>query len=283
MKLGIVFEGGASRTVFSAGVGDVFLDEGIVPDYFVGVSAGIAFGISYLSGQKGRNLRIATEYMNRKEYQGMRHLFNPEKKCFYNVEYAFDKVPNQLLPFDYEAFAGYKGKVVATVTNIHTGRPEYLEVSSEDKHFKAVLASCALPVFFKPVKVGNHYYLDGGLTDSLPYEQAFKEGCDKVIVVMTRQRGYVKKPEPASVVSSALYKDYPEIVRALKLRPQRYNASVQKLHQLEKEGKVFVIAPDNLHGVGRCTNDKVRLEALYREGYMEAREQMVALKKYLSR
>ena len=120
MKLGMVFEGGASRTAFSCGVMDAFLEEELMPDYFIGVSAGIAFGVSYLSKQKGRNLKLLEEYMADKRYMGLKYLFDRKKKSYYNIGFVFDEVPNKLLPFDYETFAGYKGVVEACVTNIHS-------------------------------------------------------------------------------------------------------------------------------------------------------------------
>ena len=131
MKLGMVFEGGASRTTFSCGVMDAFLEEELMPDYFIGVSAGIAFGVSYLSKQKGRNLKILEEYMADKRYMGLKYLFDRKKKSYYNIGFVFDEVPNKLLPFDYETFAGYKGVVEACVTNIHTGKSRVSESATE--------------------------------------------------------------------------------------------------------------------------------------------------------
>ncbi len=281
MKLGMTFEGGASRTVFSCGVADAFLEEDLMPDYFIGVSAGIAFGISYLSKQKGRNLRLAREYMPSKQYQGAKYLLDRKKKTFYNVEYVFGEVPNKLLPFDYDAFAAYPGKVVAVVTNIHTGEAEYLEVPRDSHDFEVVLASCSLPVLFQPVKIGHHYYLDGGIADSIPYRQAMKEGCDKNIVVLTRERGYVKRTDQSVKVSAWLYQRYPKIAQALRDRAENYNRSMEELAALEREGKVFVIAPDTTYGMSRTESDPVKLEQLYEEGYLKAKEQMVALKNYL--
>lgn len=281
MKLGMTFEGGASRTVFSCGVADAFLEEDLMPDYFIGVSAGIAFGISYLSKQKGRNLRLAREYMPSKQYQGAKYLLDRKKKTFYNVEYVFGEVPNKLLPFDYDAFAAYPGKVVAVVTNIHTGEAEYLEVPRDSHDFEVVLASCSLPVLFQPVKIGHHYYLDGGIADSIPYRQAMKEGCDKNIVVLTRERGYVKRTDQSAKVSAWLYQRYPKIAQALRDRAENYNRSMEELAALEREGKAFVIAPDTTYGMSRTESDPVKLEQLYEEGYLKAKEQMVALKNYL--
>ena len=125
--LGITFEGGASRTVYSCGIMDALLEEGIYADYAIGVSAGAAFGVSYASKQIGRNYTLATEIMNRKEYMGPHNLLDPKNKCYYGLKYAFDTVPNEILPFDYDAFEKSNG-FTAVVTNIETGEAEYLEV-----------------------------------------------------------------------------------------------------------------------------------------------------------
>ena len=279
MKLGITMEGGASRTIFSCGVTDAFLEENIMPDYFIGVSAGIAYGTSYLSKQKGRNLELATKYMGDKRYMGARHLF--KNRNFYNLEFVFGEIPNKLLPFDTDAFEAYPGKVVAGVTNIHTGEPEYIEVPRRDDNYNVIVASCALPILFQPVKIGNHYYLDGGLSDSIPYKQAIKEGCDKNIIILTRERGYVKKQERGGVISQKLYKKYPKIVEDLEKRPERYNACIAELMEREKVGEVFVIAPENTYGIGRTESNPDKLKQLYEEGYQQAKKQMPELKKYL--
>ena len=273
-------EGGASRTAFSCGVADGLLEEGILPDYFIGVSAGIAYGVSYLSGQKGRNRRIIEEFMPDKRYMGLRYLFNRNMKSFYNIPFVFEEVPNKLLPFDYEAFAAYLGEVEAVVTNIKTGRAEYLPVPRDDKEFRVVVASCALPALFQPVKVGNRYYLDGGVADSVPYKRALKKGCDKVIVILTRERDYVKKTEKSIHTISKLYRHYPRIVERLKRRAEDYNQCMKELYQAEKEGKVFVIAPESTLGVGRTEASPKKLLALYEEGYYQAKENMHALQLY---
>lgn len=281
MKLGITMEGGASRTVFSCGVADAFLEEGIMPDYFIGVSAGIAYGVSYLSGQKGRNLTIIQKYMNDKRYMGVHHLL--KNRNFYNIPFVFEEIPNKLEAFDYDAFEAFPGKVEACVTNIHTGKAEYLEVPRKDEKFEVLVASCALPILFRPVKIGRRYYLDGGVSDSIPYKHAIEEGCDKNIVILTRERGYVKKSERAGKISIKLYKKYPHIVEDLKTRPQRYNACMKELLEKEKAGEVFVIAPETTYGISRTESNPGKLTMLYEEGYQQAKRQMADLKRYLGR
>lgn len=282
MKLGIVMEGGANRTVFSCGVTDCFLEEELMPDYFIGVSAGIAFGVSYLSRQKGRNRIIAEQYMPDKRYMGLRYLFDRNMKSFYNIPFVFGEVPNHLLPFDYEAFAAFPGEVEAVATNIKTGRAEYLTVPRDDKEFQALVASCALPGLFQPVKVGRKYYLDGGVSDSVPYRRAFEKGCDKVIVILTRTREYVKKTERVTKAVMKLYRDYPNLAESLKNRSSMYNQCMRELYRAEKEGKVFVFAPEDTCGVGRTESSPRKLGRLYEEGYYQAKESMHALRLYLN-
>lgn len=281
MKLGITCEGGANRTVFSCGVLDAFLEEDLMPDYFIGVSAGIAYGVSYLSKQKGRNLQLMERFMADKRYMGMRHLVNRKTRAYYNIPFVFEEIPNKLLPYDYDTIAAFPGEIEAAVTNIYTGKVEYVEVPRDQSMEDILVASCSLPILFQPVKIGKHYYLDGGLADSVPFEHAMEKGCDKNIVVLTRARGYVKSTDRATKVTEKLYKKYPKIVEALDTRADRYNECMKKLYELEKEGKVFIIAPDDTYGVGRTETDTEKLRKLYQEGYDIAKRQMDDLKKYL--
>ena len=281
MKIGMVCEGGANRTIFSCGVWDALLEQNVMPDYFVGVSAGIAFGVSYLSKQRERNLELMEKYMADKRYMGMQHLLNPKERAFYNMKFVFEEIPNELLPFDYEAFGKFSGKVEATVTNVHTGEAEYLVVPRGRDMRDTLVASCSLPLMFQPIRIGKHVYLDGGVSDSLPFMHAFEEGCDKVIVVLTRERDYVKKTEKGSGFVGKLYRKYPKIVEAMETRPQRYNESVEQLKQLEAEGKVFVIAPESTLGVGRTEKNTMRLRQLYEEGLRIGRECLPELMEFI--
>ena len=282
MKLGVVMEGGASRTVFSCGVTDCFLEEGIMPDYFVGVSAGIAYGVSYLSGQIGRNREIFEKYMPDKRYMGLKYLFDRHMKSYYNIPFVFGEVPNKLVPFDFDAFRAYQGEAEAVVTNIRTGKAEYLPVDRNDTDFKTIVASCALPVLFQPVRIGKRYYLDGGVADSIPYRHALEKGCDKLIVILTRERNYIKTTERSIKMAAKLYKHYPNLVESLENRAASYNQCMKELYQAEKEGKVFIIAPKSTLRVGRTESSPKKLLELYDEGYYQAKESMHALDLYLN-
>lgn len=281
--LGLTLEGGASRTVFSCGVMDVLLEEGIKADCVVGVSAGISFGVSYASGQIGRNYRLATEFMPDKRYMGAPHLLNPKNRCFYNLDFVFYEVPEKLLPFDYEAFWAYPGKIFGVVTNIETGCAEYVEIPRDDHKNKYLRASCALPILFPIIEIDGKKYMDGGITDSIPYKKAMEEGCDKNIVILTRETGYKKTTDKSTEFAAHKFRKYEKFAEKLLSRADRYNKNVAELEQLEREGKVFVFRPDDTSGIGRTESDPEVLKGLYMKGMECARARMPELREYLNR
>lgn len=282
MKVGLVLEGGASRTYFSCGVMDRMLELKIYADYLIGVSAGISFGVSYVSRQFRRNYNIMTKYQHDKRYMGVRHLLDPKNKSYYNLQFVFDEIPNKLLPFDYSVFDNRTTSCKAVVTDLESGQAEYFEMP-DDKEFNVLRASCALPLLFKPIEINGKLYMDGGVSDSIPFEKAFSDGCDKVIVLLTRPRGYVKGREKATSIVKAAYGKHKEFMEAFLTRPERYNADIKRLEQLEAEGRAFVLAPNDTFGVGRTENRPEKLIKIYNEGYERCREREKELLNFVLR
>lgn len=267
MKTGIVFEGGAFRAIFSGGVIDAFLENNIMPDYMIGVSAGAAYGVSYASRQQGRNLRLVLDYCNDKRYMGINNMLNPKNRSYYGLKFAYETIPQELLPFDYDAFNNYHGEFYAVVTNVITGKPEYMRYTTKDTTNELLKATCALPVLFPYIYINDTPYLDGGLSDSIPFEKAFEDGCDRVVVVLTREPGYKKTTSKGTKALARAYRKYPELGNNLLKRAYRYNNSLKKLAQYEKEGKAIVIRPKATAGFSKLERDKNKILALYDDGY----------------
>ena len=284
MKLGMVFEGGANRTIFSCGVMDKFLEENIMPDYYIGVSAGMAYGLSYLSGQKGRNLELMEKYMADKRYMGMRHLLNRKEHAYYNTKFVFEEVPNELLPLDYDALARFPGEIEAAVTNIHTGKAEYMEVPRGKEMKDLLIATCSLPILFQPVKIGKHYYLDGGLADSIPVKHVQEKGLKKIVLILTRPEGYRKNPTSKAVgkLYRKMYSKYPALVRTCIRRPVMYNRTEEYIEKLEKEGNIFVLRPE-MKPVSRLEKDYDKLMAFYDHGSEMMKRELPRLEAYLEK
>lgn len=267
MKTGIVLEGGALRTIFSSGVCDGLLEADLLPDYVIGVSAGIAYGVSYVSRQKGRNLEIVTKYANDKRYMGLRNLLVPSNRCYFGLRFTYETIPNELIPFDYDTFAAYPGEVEAVVTNLKSGQAEYLPVPRRDEGFLLLQATCAMPLLFPIFWLDGMPCLDGGSSDGIPYRRAFEMGCDRVVVVLTRERSYRRQPEKLQPLIDLRYHRYPNFCQTMRARAERYNACREELFRLEKEGKVLLIAPESTQGFSRVERDLDKIRALWKDGY----------------
>ena len=185
MKTGIVLEGGALRTIFSAGVCDAFLDAGLMPDYLIGVSAGAAYGVSYLSRQKWRNLNIVCHYANDRRYMSWRNMLNPKNRSYFGLTFSYETIPNELIPFDYETFAAYPGTVEAVVTNLNTGRADYLPV----------IAWGQLAVRTSQLQVGDSITLEGRV-QSRTYHKVLDDGSVQDRIAYEVSMMHLLFPEP---------------------------------------------------------------------------------------
>lgn len=284
MKTGLVLEGGALRTIFSAGVCDAFLDLDLpMPDYTIGVSAGLAYGVSYLSRQPRRNLKLVTTYANDPRYMSLRNLANPKNRSYFGLKFAYETIPTRLLPFDYDAFDAYPGTVEAVVTNLSTGQAEYLPLPRRDCPNMLLQATCAIPMMFPATKYNGQLYYDGGCADSIPWKRAFDAGCDRVVVVLTRERDYRKEPDRSlRVIERTLHK-YPAFVETMRTRADQYNASREELFALEQEGKLIVIAPEDTLGCSRTEKDTEILRGLWQAGYFAGRRYSEQIRSFWSK
>ena len=174
---GLVLEGGTFRPVFSCGVMDALLDHDIMFDYVVGVSAGITYAISYLSRQRGRNLEVLRRYRGDSRYFGVRNL--PHDHSIFGTDFVFDTIPNQLIPFDWETYHRYKGRILVGVTNAETGRAEYLDGAKLDRTCTMLRATCAIPLYFPAVQLGGGTFYDGGVADPIPIVRSLHDGMPR--------------------------------------------------------------------------------------------------------
>lgn len=280
---GLVLEGGALRTIYSSGVCDGLLHEGFMADYVVGVSAGIAYGVSYVSRQEGRNLEIVRRYVGDKRYMGAGNLLRRRNHhSYFGLDFVYDAIPNHLVPFDYDTFNAFPGLVEAGVTNLLTGKTDYYTVSCDDRRLILLQASCAMPLLFPIYKINGKPYLDGGVGDSVPFRQALDRGCDKLIVVLTRERSYYRGPERLEEVICKKYEKYPAFCEAIRTRAERYNQDRAELLRLEREGKALIFCPRSTRGYSRTERDVGKINALWKEGRDEAIARMDEVRSFLA-
>lgn len=278
MKTGLVLEGGAMRGMYTAGVLDVLMENGIRADKVVGVSAGALFGVNFLSGQIGRVIRYNRRFNQNRDYLGLRPLLREGN--IVSTYLAYELVPRQLDPFDDAKFQQSGVPFYAVVTNVHTGEPEYIRIRSVFRQMDVLRASGSMPAVSRPVKIDGEKYLDGGITDSIPFRWMSEQGCGKLIVVLTRDGTYRKKP---IIGAAAVYRlRYPKVAKQLANRHLRYNACLDELRSWEKAGRAFVIRPSEPIPIETIERDPEKLRAVYDLGVRDAKASLNRLRNYLS-
>lgn len=278
MKIGLVLEGGAMRGMYTAGVLDVFLDNNIKVDGIVGVSAGVLFGVNYLSNQKGRAIRYNKKYAKDKRYMGIRTLITTGN--IINKEFAYYEVPFKLDVFDEKTYEKSDTEFYATVTNVDTGKPEYIRVKNVFEQMELLRATSAMPFVSRMVTLENKKYLDGGISDSIPIEKCKELGYDKVIVILTRPIEY-RKTKSNALITKLRYFNYPNLVETINTRYKNYNETIQKIIDMEDKQQIFVIRPSRDLHIKRIERDENKLQEMYDLGIQDCKKNLEKLNKYL--
>ena len=278
-KTALVLEGGAMRGMYSAAVLDVLMDEGIKVDAIYATSAGVLFGVNYISGQRGRAIRYNKRFSRDKRYMGIYSLVTSGN--IINKDFAFYEVPFTLDVFDDEAYMNSDVKMVATVTNVHSGGVEYIEVKSVLKQMEVLRAASAMPFVSQMVELDGQLYLDGGLSDSIPLKKCQADGYERIIVVETRPKGY-RKSKSSSLPAKLFYSKYPNLVETINNRYLAYNDILQEIDDLDARGEIVLVQPSKELHLGRIESDPERLQEMYDLGIGDAKVLLPRIKQFLS-
>ena len=280
MKIGLVLEGGGMRTLFTAGVLDAFLDKNIEVNGVVGVSAGALFGVNYVSKQKERSVRYNKKYANEKGYMGLYSWITTGNAV--NKDFAFYKIPFKLDKFDEEEFEKAKVDFYIVMTNIESGKPEYVLIKDVFKQMEYLRATSALPFASKIIEINNKKYLDGGISDSIPIDFCETLGYDKIIVILTRPEN-VHKEDKLNFLYKLVYRKYPNLVERLINMGKDYEVVLKKIKDLENKDKIFVIRPPEILKIGRLEKNKDKIQKVYDIGLNTGFNKIDNLLKYLNK
>ena len=267
---GLVLEGGGMRGVFTCGVLDAFMKHGVSFPYVVAVSARACNGLSYISQQPRRARYSNIDLLRKYGYISLKNLI--AKGSIFDPNLLYERFPNDILPFDYEAFGRNPAVFEMVCTNCQTGLAEYLTEKSDRRRMMAIVkASSSLPYVAQITDVDGKPMLDGGIVDSIPVEHSIATGHPFNVVVMTRNRGFRSK-ETDRKVPRFIYGDYPRLRVALSRRVEIYNRQLELVERMEEWGEVVVIRPQKPMEVDRICRDPEKLERLYEEGYHEGEQ-----------
>lgn len=279
MRVGLLLEGGAMRGMYTCGVLDVLLENKIKVDVIMGVSAGALFGVNYKSRQIGRGLRFNLKYINDKRYFGVYSFLTTGN--ILNADFCFKDIPDTLDDFNYSSFKRTKEEFYAVVTNIKTGRAEYIKIDElKGENLEYLRASGSMPLVSKPVLINGNEYLDGGIADGIPIDKLESMGLDKIIAVLTRPQGYRKKKQNMTIIRR-FYNKYPNLIQTIENRHKMYNDSLDEIEFLEEEKSIVVIRPSMLVNIKRVEKNKEKLQQMYNLGVSDTRNKLEEIKKYL--
>ncbi|MSS19728.1 patatin-like phospholipase family protein [Pseudoramibacter porci] len=266
-KVAVIDVGGGQRGIYGAGVFDTCLDDNVRFDMTYGISAGSANVTSYLAGQRGRNYVYYSEYCLRKEYKSFKVLMKAH--AFIDLHYVYETLSNSdgEYPLDYPAMMANPAPCTVIATEAETGFPHYFtKADFAQDQYQVIIASCSVPVFTRPAPVGKHLYFDGAISNPIPIQKAFDDGADAVVLILTRPKDFFRKTSTDAALSKILKHRYPEAAKVYARRALTYNRDLRKALELEKQGRVLIVAPDSIAGMKTLGTDPEAGEKLYHKG-----------------
>ena len=268
------------RGLFTCGVLDVFMENGIVFDGAAGISAGATFGCNYKSRQIGRALRYNLRFSRDPRYCSLQSLLKTGD--LYGAEFCYKTIPDELDPFDREAFRTNPMAFYIGATETATGKTRYhLCTDGGERDILWMRASASMPMVSRPVEIGSRTYLDGGITDAVPFLSMEGQGFDRNVMVLTQPRGYRKKPAKLPGVMKLLLRKMPAISRAMQERPAMYNGQMEDIEKREAAGQSLVIRPPRDLGIGRTEKDPEKLRQVYEIGRKTGEEALPKVRSFL--
>ena len=283
MKIGLVVEGGGMKCAYNAAILDAFLDHNITFAYCIGASGGSGNLASYLAGQRGRNLRFFTEHIHNPGYFGLRSFLKTGD--LFGLQYIYGTLTNSMGkdPLDFPSLKNNPAEYEVVVTNALTGKAEYFgkETMVQDD-YRLIMASSAIPAACRPVELNEIPYFDGGLSDAIPVSRALEKGCDRLVVILSKMRDYVRKPQGMRFLYTMRCRQYPQIISLIDHRHIAYNQNLQEVFALEREGKAFVFAPSHPIHVGTYSMNEQSERDLYALGMEDFNQQQDALAAFMT-
>lgn len=279
-KTGLILEGGAKRGIYTAGVLDVFLENGINFDGVIGVSAGAIHGCSFVSKQIGRSIRYNMKYGNDYRFMSFRSLLLSGN--IVDTKFCYHDLPEKLDPFDNKTFMESNTNFYIVVSNLETGQPEYIHCKDLFKEIDYLRASASMPFVSKIVCLNDKKYLDGGICDSIPLQAAKNLGFTKNIVIATRPIGYIKKPFRLKWLANLIYRKYPKFIQALINRHTMYNNEVKDIENLAKKEEIILIRPSKFINISKMESNLDIVKEMYELGRNDALNMLNQVKQFLA-
>ena len=280
MKTALIMEGGAMRGMFTCGVTDVFLEEGISFDAAAGISAGACFGCNFKSKQAGRAIRYNKRYSRDPRFCSIRSLVKTGD--IYGADFCYRELPEVLDPFDNRTFEENPMDFYVGATDVDTGEIRYHKCTDGGtKDLLWMRASASMPLVSNIVEADGYRMLDGGIVDPVPYRYMESLGFDRNVYILTQPKGFHKEKSSALPLMRIALRKTPKIVEAMEVRHEVYNRQMAEINEKEARGEILVIRPPESLGISRTEHDPNELERVYQTGRREAYRMLPKVRNFL--
>lgn len=271
------------RVAHSAGVINAMLEHELFFNYVSAVSAGSSNAVNYLSRDRERAKRSFVDLADMEGVIGMRHWLRGEGYFAAEYLYGAASLPGGPLPLDFARFQANPAELRIGAFDCETGETVYWkrgDIDTVNDLLRMVRCSSTIPLLMPRTEFRGRTYIDGGIEAGVPLDVARRDGFDRFFIVLTRAKGYRKKPMKIQGLLERKFRDEPLLIEKLRRRWERYNEQMEEIERLEARGRAIVVRPVRMQ-IHSTTADRVRLEESYRDGYRLAAEQMAAWKKFL--
>lgn len=281
-KAALILEGGAKRGVFTSGVLDYLMEQEYYIPHVIGVSAGSCNAVDYVSRQPGRTKACMIRSGEDGKIINFHNFF--QTKSLLDMDLIFERDPKELHPFDFDTYFASDMTCEIVVTNCESGQAEYYsEKEDGDRLMQLCRASSSMPLVTPMVEIDWVPYLDGGIADSIPLIHSMRSGYRKNVLILTRNKGYRKTISKRDILMyQTVFKDYPNLARALCRRAHQYNEVMELVERWEEEGRIFVIRPQG-KTVSRLESKPEVLEDFYQHGIEQMKEHFGAMQDFLEK
>lgn len=283
----LVLEGGGMRNAYTAPTIEVLLRNRVDVGWVGGISAGATLTANYLSGSIERARGSFTTMTAEPGFGGWGTFVRG--RGYFNAEYIYETAPMVatagIPPYPYDNFLASPAQMRLGAVRADTGENVYWgrdDVDSLASLMKFVRASSTMPGFMVPPIIDGVRYVDGALGPSggIPLDAAEADGFGKFLVIMSQERSFTKPQVTRPAMMRRIFRKYPAIAEALITRPDRYNATRERLFELERQGRAILYFPDEMTLTNR-ERDLSKLNAAYTAGLAQAEREWPAWREFL--
>ncbi len=257
--------------VYGAGVLSYAADHGISFDYALGNSSGAANLLSFLAGKASMSYLFYYDYATRRDYMNLNHLLK-EDASLIDVDLLYEGAFSVFsdYPFDISRDTLPACRFYILASHAETGRSHCFDIGNGYPVLPALKASYQVPIVNEPYMADGIPFFDGALSDPLPFEKAFADGCDKVILILARPLSYRRDSHRDRILARMMKKNYPQAAAKIASLSALYNRQIEDALKLQKNGKMLVLSPDFYSPVQVLLKDRHRITDLYHKGYQDA-------------